>query len=71
MELHKIDHKIINLVQQSMGSWNTALTSGDKHLANIKIKKGIFQGDALSPRVFCVAINPLSYMLRDPGYAYV
>ena len=67
----QVDHKIINLVQQSMGSWNTALTSGDKHLANIKIKKGIFQGDALSPRVFCVAINPLSYMLRDPGYAYV
>jgi len=70
MELHKIDYKIINLVPQSMGSWNTAITSGDKHLANIKIKRGIFQGDALSPLLFCVAINPLSYILRDSKQGY-
>ena len=64
MELHKIDRKIINLVQQSVGSWNTSLTSGAKHVANIKIKRGIFQGDALSPLLFCVAINPINYILR-------
>jgi len=69
-ELHKIDHKIINLVQQSMGSWNTVLTSGDKHLGNIKIKRGIVQGDALSPLLFSVATNPLSYILRDAKQAY-
>jgi len=70
MELHMIDHKIINLVQQSVGSWNTALTFGDKHLANIKIKGGIFQGDALSSLLFCVAINPLSYIRRDANQGY-
>ena len=42
-------HKIINLVQQSLGNWNTTLTSGGEHLANIKIKWEIFQGDAVSP----------------------
>jgi len=70
MELHKIDHKIINLVQQSMGSWNTALTSGGKHLANIKIKRGMFQGGALSLLLFCVAINPLSCILKDANQGY-
>jgi len=70
MELHKIDHTIINLVQQSMGSWNPTLTSGGKHLANINIKRRIFQGDALSPLLFCVAINPLSYILRDVKQGY-
>ena len=70
MELHKIDHETINLVQQSMGIWNTPLTSGSKHLANIKIKRGIFQADALSPLLFCVAINPLSYILRDAKQGY-
>jgi len=70
MELHKIDHKIINLIQQLMGSWNTALTSGSKHLANIKLKRGIFQGDALSPLLFCVAINPLNYILKDANQGY-
>jgi len=69
MELHKIDHKIINAVQQSMRSWNTALTSGGKHLANIKIKQRIFQGDALLP-LLCGAINPLSYILRDAKQRY-
>jgi len=59
MELHKIDQKIINLLQQSMGNWNTALTSGGKHLANIKIKWEIFQGDALSP---LLKTNHLLYM---------
>ena len=49
---------------------NTALTSGDKHLANIMIKRGIFQGDALSPLLFSVAINPLSYILRDAKQGY-
>jgi len=39
MVLHKIDHKFINLVQQSLGNWNTALTSGGKHRANIKITR--------------------------------
>jgi len=53
MELHKIDHKIIILVEQLMGNMNTALTSGSKHLANTKIKEGILQGDALSPLLFC------------------
>jgi len=70
MKLHKIDRNNINLVHQSMGNWNTALTSGGKHLAYIKIKWGIFQGNALTPLLFCVAINPLSYILRSakPGY---
>ena len=46
VELHKIDHKITRLVQQSMGNWNAVLPSGGKHLANIKIKRGTFQRDA-------------------------
>lgn len=31
----------------------------------IKIQRGIFQGDGLSPLWFCLALNPLSNVLND------
>lgn len=36
----------------------------------IAIKRGIFQGDSLSPLWFCLALNPLSGMLNRSGYGY-
>ena len=42
----------------------------DTPCANIKIKRGINQGDALPPLLFCVAINPLRYILRDAKQGY-
>ena len=34
------------------------------------IKQGIFQGDSLSPLLFCMALNPVSVKLRKTGYGY-
>ena len=48
----KINHKLIGLVQQSVGNWNIALTSGGKRHANIKIKQGTYERNALSPLFF-------------------
>ena len=36
----------------------------------IKTKSGIYQGDSLSPLVFCLAIAPLSSLLNKSGYGY-
>ena len=32
-------------------------------LSNVSVKCGIYQGDILSPLLFCLCLNPLSYML--------
>ena len=32
-------------------------------LATVSIRRGIFQGDTLSPLLFCLSLNPLSYLL--------
>ena len=37
---------------------------------NINIKRGIFQGDSLSPLLFCIPLIPLSLELNSLGYVY-
>ena len=37
---------------------------------NINIKRGIFQGDSLSPSLFCVSLIALSLELLSLGYGY-
>ena len=36
----------------------------------ISIKRGIFQGDSLSPLLFTMSLNPLSKELQKTGYGY-
>ena len=36
----------------------------------IKIKRGIFQGESFSPLLFCLALVPLTSELVTSGYGY-
>ena len=57
-----------------MKNWKTQLTltheSGTLMSDNINIKRGIFQGDSLSPLLFCISLIPLSLELNSLGYGY-
>ena len=57
-----------------MRMWKTtlALNTGENTLnaGDININSGIFQGDSLSPILFCVALIPLSKLLKNTGYGY-
>ena len=70
MKLHKIDPKICGVVEESMKNWWTTLTMNGEALADIQIKCGIFQGGALSPLLFCEALNQLSSIIEQTGYGY-
>lgn len=68
LDIYKISQPLQNLLQELMKQWQTKLTITDTNKSvetdYIKIKRGIFQGDALSPLWFCLALNPLSNILR-------
>ena len=46
------------------------LSSGNSELGEVEIKRGIFQGDSLSPLVLVLALIPLSLILRKAKTAY-
>ena len=73
LNIYKIDPILTTYLQSVIEKWNTNLQLITQHdnlnIGNIKIRKGIFQGDALSPLWFCLAINPLSVHLNTtPGF---
>ena len=53
-----------------MKNWRVELTTGGKSLAETKIQRGIFQGDALSPLLFVIAMMPLNHILRKCTAGY-
>ena len=70
LKMYKISHEIINFIDKTMKTWRLELTAGERRLAEAKIQRGIFQGDALSPLLFIIAMTPLNYILRKCTAGY-
>ncbi|XP_044749653.1 uncharacterized protein LOC123310249 [Coccinella septempunctata] len=75
LELYGVSEAVVNLLKHLMGTWRTKLhvntNEGDYTTAEIKIKRGLFQGDKLSTLWFCLAINHLSILLNKSRYGYI
>ena len=54
----------------SVEKWKVMLCFRNSELGKVEIKRGIFQGDSLSPLVFVLALIPLSLILRKVKAAY-
>ena len=70
LDLFGVAETIKSLLVNSMEKWKVMLCSGNSELGEVEIKRGIFQGDSLSPLVFVLTLIPLSLILRKAMAAY-
>ena len=70
LDLFGVAENIKSLLVNSMEKWKVMLCSGNSDLGEDEIKRGIFQGDSLSPLVYVLALIPLSLILRKAKSAY-
>ena len=70
LTMFKIANNVQNLLQYAMPLWKAELTSNNQNFCNVAIKRGIFQGDSLSPLLFIIGLIPLTLILRKYKKAY-
>ena len=70
LKMYKISHEVINFIEQTMKTWRVELRAGGRSIAETKIQRGIFQGDALSPLLFIIAMIPLNHIIRKCTAGY-
>ena len=59
---------LVNCLERLFPLWRTTLflqmpSTAPQQLATMSVRCGIFQGDTLSPLLFCLSLNPLSHLL--------
>ena len=74
LQMYKIHPVLIIFIEESMSQWKTNMTlvhkEGVLETGPIRIKRGIFQGDSLSPLLFIMSLSPLSWELQKTGCGY-
>lgn len=73
-QLHGLNQHFIDFLKETMPQWKIDLSlhhsQGTILIPEVNIKTGIFQGDSLSPLLFCLALAPLSALLNDNNSGY-
>ena len=69
LKMMGIAKNVVKFLGKMVKSWRVELTCGSETLGEVPIKRGIFQGDALSPLHHTI---PLTHILRtaNPGYEF-
>ena len=63
LEMVRGAKNLITVISNSMANWKTVLTFGGTDLGQVDIRRGIFQGDSLSPLLFVLIMLPLTLVL--------
>ena len=64
LKVFKISHEVMNFIEKTVKTWRMGLIARGKSLTETNIQRRIFQGDALSPSLFIIAMMPGNYIPR-------
>ena len=70
LKMAQVPQNVTSFLERSMRNWKTELTSCGASLGTVDIKRGIFQGDSLSPLIFVICMIPMSKVLRNAKAGY-
>ena len=70
LELANVADNVIEFIRRSMKNWNVDLMSCGEFLGKVNIRRGIFQGDSLSPLLFVICMILLTEILRKIPTGY-
>ena len=70
MKMFGVAENVRKFLEKSMTKWQLSLTSNGKDLGDVNVKRGIFQGDSLSPLLFVVSMIPMTIVLRKAKAGY-
>ena len=70
LEIYDAEENTIRFLKNTMPNWTTILTSSGTRLAEVNIRRGIFQGDSLSPLLFIVTVIPVTRVLEKMEVGY-
>ena len=71
-KIFKISGKVIKLITEAMKNWKVELTTEGRILAEVEIRRGIFQGNAHSLLLSVIVMMPLNHILKKctGGYKF-
>ena len=70
MEMFGIAENLRTFLQKSMQQWRLSLTANGEDMGEVNVKRGIFQGDSLSPLLFGLSMVPLSLIFKKVNTCY-
>ena len=70
LEVFGVAENTKKFLVNSMNKWKLELTSNGASSGNVEIRRGIFEGDSLSPLLFVLRLVPLSLILRRVKFHY-
>ena len=70
LKLARVAENVVDFISRSMKGWNVGLMSFGEFLGKVYIRRGIFQGDSLSPLLFVICMRPPTELLCNVPMGY-
>uniref|UniRef100_A0AC34Q582 Reverse transcriptase domain-containing protein n=1 Tax=Panagrolaimus sp. JU765 TaxID=591449 RepID=A0AC34Q582_9BILA len=62
----KVPSNLLRIIRRIMNKWHVRyIGANEQSSRELQIKRGVLQGDTLSPLLFCLALTPISFVINE------